>query len=100
MYCPNCGHQPDSFKDNFCSDCGFAFDKIKPLLNRICEASTSIGDQILFKVGTPLAEIERRTILLTLEKVGGNKTHAAEILGISLKTLHNKLNSYRQEDKK
>jgi DNA-binding NtrC family response regulator len=34
-------------------------------------------------------------ILRTLEKTGNNKTRAAELLDISLKTLHNKLNSYR-----
>jgi len=34
-------------------------------------------------------------ILRTLDKTGNNKTRAAEMLEISLKTLHNKLNSYR-----
>ena len=36
-------------------------------------------------------------ILRTLEKTGNNKTKAAELLKISLKTLHNKLNSYRAQ---
>ena len=34
-------------------------------------------------------------ILRTLDKTGNNKTRAAELLNISLKTLHNKLNAYR-----
>jgi DNA-binding NtrC family response regulator len=34
-------------------------------------------------------------ILRTLQKTGNNKTRAAEMLQISLKTLHNKLNEYR-----
>jgi DNA-binding NtrC family response regulator len=42
--------------------------------------------------GTTVDEAERRLIELTLEHTGGNKTRAADLLGISLKTLHNKLN--------
>jgi DNA-binding NtrC family response regulator len=40
-------------------------------------------------------EAERQLILMTLEHTRDNKTRAAEILGISLKTLHNKLNKLR-----
>src|SRR5437016_2637105 len=52
-------------------------------------------DTVTFPVGTPLEEIERQMILRTLDKTGNNKTKAADLLEISLKTLHNKLNSYR-----
>jgi transcriptional regulator with PAS, ATPase and Fis domain len=52
-------------------------------------------DTISFPVGTPLEEVERQMILRTLVKTNNNKTRAAELLGISLKTLHNKLNLYR-----
>jgi DNA-binding NtrC family response regulator len=52
-------------------------------------------DTVSFPVGAPLEEIERQMILRTLDKTGNNKTRAAELLGISLKTLHNKLNAYR-----
>jgi len=52
-------------------------------------------DTVTFPVGTPLDEIERQMILRTLDKTNNNKTRAAEMLGISLKTLHNKLNAYR-----
>jgi DNA-binding NtrC family response regulator len=45
-------------------------------------------------VGTTVDEAERRLILKTLESTSNNKTKAAEILGISLKTLHNKLKEY------
>jgi DNA-binding NtrC family response regulator len=45
--------------------------------------------------GTTVAEVERQLIFLTLQHTGGNKTRAAEMLGISLKTLHNKLNKLR-----
>lgn len=45
-------------------------------------------------VGTTVEEAERLLILKTLESTNNNKTRAAEILGISLKTLHNKLKEY------
>ena len=45
--------------------------------------------------GTTVDEAERRLIVLTLDHTRNNKTRAAEILGISLKTLHNKLNRMR-----
>jgi DNA-binding NtrC family response regulator len=45
--------------------------------------------------GMTVEEAENRLILLTLDHARGNKTRAAEILGISLKTLHNKLNKMR-----
>jgi len=42
-------------------------------------------------------EIERRAILDALERTGGNRTQAAEILGIGLRTLQRKLKEYRQD---
>ncbi len=49
--------------------------------------------------GTTVDEAERRLIMLTLEHTNNNKTRAAELLGISLKTLHNKLNRFRAEER-
>ena len=48
------------------------------------------------RVGNTVDEAERMLILRTLEATGQNKTRAAEILGVSLKTLHNKLKEYSQ----
>jgi DNA-binding NtrC family response regulator len=45
----------------------------------------------------PLEEIERAYILHALQKANGNRTHAAELLGISIRTLRNKLNELKQE---
>jgi DNA-binding NtrC family response regulator len=51
-------------------------------------------ETIRFSVGTTVEEAEKGLILRTLEHTRNNKTRAAEILGISLKTLHNKLKEY------
>jgi transcriptional regulator with PAS, ATPase and Fis domain len=51
-------------------------------------------DAIQVKVGATVDEAEQLLILKTLESTGNNKTRAAEKLGISLKTLHNKLKEY------
>ncbi len=50
---------------------------------------------IYVPLGTRLREAERELIVRTLEFAGNNKTRAAAILGIGLKTLHNKLKLYR-----
>ena len=49
---------------------------------------------VAVRVGTTVDEAERMLIVRTLESTGQNKTRAAEILGVSLKTLHNKLKEY------
>jgi DNA-binding NtrC family response regulator len=49
------------------------------------------------QVGTTVGEAERLLIQRTLESTGQNKTRAAEILGVSLKTLHNKLREYGRD---
>ena len=56
--------------------------------------------QVALGPGVTVAEAERRLILMTLEHTRDNKTRAAEILGISLKTLHNKLNKLRLRPRK
>jgi DNA-binding NtrC family response regulator len=48
-------------------------------------------------VGRTVADVERDLILETLDHVLGNRTHAANILGISIRTLRNKLNQYSDE---
>lgn len=48
-------------------------------------------------IGRTVAEVEKDLILSTLDHCLGNRTHAANILGISLRTLRNKLNLYKTE---
>jgi len=45
-------------------------------------------------VGLTVADVERQLILDTLDHCLGNRTHAAKLLGISIRTLRNKLNEY------
>ena len=52
---------------------------------------------LVMRVGTPIAEMERRLILATLEGCDGDKKKAADILKISLKTLYNRLNEYKTD---
>jgi two-component system response regulator AtoC len=53
-------------------------------------------DEITVKIGTPLDEIEERVTMATLARCGHVKKRAAEVLGISLKTLYNRLEGYSQ----
>jgi DNA-binding NtrC family response regulator len=54
------------------------------------------GDHAM-QVGRSLADVERDLILVTLRHCLGNRTHTAGILGISLRTLRNKLNEYASQ---
>ncbi len=49
--------------------------------------------------GTTMREMERQLICRTLQDTGGNRTHTARILGISLRTLRNKLNEFGLQDR-
>lgn len=52
-------------------------------------------DCVTFPLGSKLADAEQRLIFATLGYCGGNKTQTAEVLGVSLKTLYNRLNEYQ-----
>ncbi len=73
-----------------------ATGEIRPddLPGSIPTGGTLTGDFLRFPIGSNLAEIERRMILATLEQHDGDKPLTAEVLGISLKTLYNRLKSY------
>lgn len=59
--------------------------------------SSELGNAAESLVGRKLADVERDLILGTLDHCLGNRTHAANILGISIRTLRNKLSQYRDE---
>jgi len=68
------------------------FDDLAPGPHR--GSAPPAGGQEPPRVGVSLDDAERQLILATLERCGGDKKKAAEILGISLKTLYNRLNLY------
>jgi two-component system response regulator FlrC len=76
----------------------------------LCSDSTIEGDDLvlsappaaadpILSAGTTVREMERQLITRTLEDTGGNRTQAAKLLGISLRTLRNKLNEFGLQDK-
>jgi len=73
-----------------------ADDVIKGDFNSFSLDSHSVGwgTEITVPVGVPLADANRQLILATLKQCGGVKKAAAEMLGISLKTLYNRLDEY------
>jgi len=70
--------------------------KINPadLFDHAVEVAEASGLQ----AGQSVGEMERKLIMTTLEQTSGNRTHAAKLLGISLRTLRNKLREYRVEE--
>ncbi len=60
-------------------------------------ATAAMSDDLHLRPGMTVGEAERRLIFETLAFTSNNKTRAAEMLGISLKTLHNKLKEYEAE---
>jgi DNA-binding NtrC family response regulator len=68
-----------------------------PLEPRREEASAG-GPGIRISVGSSIADVEKKLIMATLEEYDGNKKEAADVLGISLKTLYNRLNAYKEEE--
>ncbi len=71
---------------------------LPPGFGQVCsKAPIQEANAVRVGVGTTVEEAERMLILKTLESTNNNKTRAAEILGISLKTLHNKLKEYGRE---
>ena len=62
-------------------------------------ASERRGDSMTFALGTPLSEIERRVIHQTLAHTSGDKQLAAQLLGISARTIYRKLGAEKEPDR-
>jgi DNA-binding NtrC family response regulator len=63
--------------------------------SRYPDVDLNLNGALAIHVGSSIAEVEQLLIRATLEQVAGDKPQAARILGISLKTLYNRLNVYR-----
>jgi len=63
----------------------------------VIRGSSAEDGTLRLSVGTSIAEAERRLILATLETYQGNREEVAEALGISVRTLYNRLRSYESE---
>jgi DNA-binding NtrC family response regulator len=71
-----------------------ARSSLPPEFGKVAAKGPGDLSAIKFPVGTTVDAMERELILQTLTATGNNKTRAAELLSISLKTLHNKLKEY------
>jgi DNA-binding NtrC family response regulator len=99
IHCIFCGAK-NPLEGDFCFSCGRKLFKGNPITHKTTEASTdgvraATESADVIRAGMTVADVEKRLILRTLLSVNNNKTRAAAMLGISLKTLHNKLAEYR-----
>lgn len=67
------------------------------LPERLDQPFTTNSMQLSLRAGQSIEDVERNLIEITLEKYNGNKKQAAEVLGVSLKTLYTRLKSYDTE---
>ena len=73
-------------------------DQIQPqdlILDQEPKDIETAAKTLPIEAGTTVKEMEKQLIFKTLESVNDNRTHAAEMLGISIRTLRNKLHEYR-----
>jgi DNA-binding NtrC family response regulator len=86
------------------ADVSWLFDELQPLpqenrsdFDKEAQNDESGNSQMSELGGIPLVQIERRAILDTLRRTAGNQTKAAKVLGISDRTLRDKIRRYRQQ---
>jgi len=72
--------------------------KLRITPSDLFEQTVEPPDASALTAGHSVSEMERKLILATLDQTSGNRTHASKLLGISLRTLRNKLREYRVEE--
>ena len=65
-----------------------------PAWSESAPADTALPENIWLRPGVSLGEMERKLVEITLEATGGNRSRAAELLGVSLRTVRNKVRCY------
>lgn len=78
-------------RDSYCSETPV----VAEMPFRYSEFSVAELDAVRQLVGHSIAAVERELICETLVRRGGNRTHAATLLGISIRALRNKIRAYR-----
>ena len=71
---------------------------LEPSHFQLNNAPQTPGDPLALTAGTTVAEMEKRLIITTLDHCNQNRTRAAELLSISVRTLRNKLKEYGEAD--
>ena len=83
------------------ADVSWLFDELQPLAQQQSCGYDPSGEMSTHRDaglgGVPLEQVERRAILDTLHQTGGNRTKAAKVLGISDRTLRDRMHRYRRE---
>jgi len=86
------------------ADVSWLFDELQPRAqhgpSRLAPIATTdpVTEHASPVGGIPLADLERQAILETLRQTSGNQTKAAKVLGISDRTLREKVRRYRQQE--
>jgi hypothetical protein len=62
--------------------------------SRLASVGLTARDFVTWLIGHSVAEVERELVLLTLRHCSGNRTRSARVLGISVRTLRNKISEY------
>ena len=88
----------DSPTDDNLKESGLVVNEHDPDESESVMSEESISQKLSLKAGFSVNQMEKRLIQLTLEETGGNRTRAAQLLGISLRTLRNKLREYRMTE--
>ncbi|MCF8067799.1 MAG: sigma-54 dependent transcriptional regulator [Desulfobacterales bacterium] len=78
------------------SECDLHLDSVLYSPGTVSGAQAGASDDLM---DVPLKEAEKKIIFHTLDRTKGNRTHAAKALGISVRTLRNKLNEYKENMK-
>jgi two-component system response regulator FlrC len=90
-------HEAPSANDATSESASTSSDTSAPMSSHAINEDSSQDAQIANLIGRSVADVERELILNTLDHCIGNRTQAAKILGISIRTLRNKLNQYKDD---